>query len=86
MGKYNLVANCSALLLYGVLFLIASPSALAVAPGTPTNLTATPGDGQIVLSWTALPDDGQGAIEAYNVYRLRVRVVSLTPIPTGWPG
>ena len=69
MGKYNLVANCSALLLYGVLFLIVSPPALAVAPGAPTNLTATPGDGEIVLSWTASPDDGQGVIEAYNVYR-----------------
>ena len=38
-------------------------------PGTPTNLTATPGDGEIVLSWTAPPNDGEGAIEAYNVYR-----------------
>ena len=65
----NLVTVRYALLLYCLPFLFASPSALAVAPGTPTNLTATPGDGQIVLSWTAPPDDGQGAIEAYNVYR-----------------
>ena len=69
MKKYNLKAGCPVLLLCGALFMIASPSALAVAPGTPTNLAATAGDGEIVLNWTAPPDDGQGAIEAYNVYR-----------------
>ena len=66
---FKLSASRVAQFVYSVPFLIAAPLALAVAPGTPTNLTATPGDGEIVLSWTAPPDDGQGAIEAYNVYR-----------------
>ncbi len=69
MEESNLATNRFALLLYGVLFFVVSPLALAVAPGTPTNLTAASADGRIVLSWRAPPDDGYGAIEAYNVYR-----------------
>ena len=69
MEKNSLITRCHALLLHCLLFLIVSPPVLAVAPGTPANLTATPGDGEITLNWTPPPDDGQGAIEAYNVYR-----------------
>ena len=68
MRKSNLVINCPALLPYVVVFVIASFPALA-APGAPSGLTATPGDGEVVLSWVAPPDDGEGEIEAYNVYR-----------------
>ena len=69
MAVIDLSASRIFQFLYCVPLLIVTPLALAVAPGAPTNLTATPGDGQIVLNWTAPPDDGQGAIEAYNVYR-----------------
>ena len=37
------------------------------APGTPTGLTATPGDGQASLSWT-VPSAGSSAITGYNIY------------------
>ena len=33
-------------------------AAAPTVPGLPTNVTATPGDGQVALSWTAPPDGG----------------------------
>lgn len=39
------------------------------APGAPTALQATAGNGQVTLSWTAPADNGGSAISAYNVYR-----------------
>ncbi|QLH07035.1 fibronectin type III domain-containing protein [Nitrosopumilus ureiphilus] len=36
-------------------------------PGTPTNLSATPGNSQVSLSWTAPTDDGGSAILNYVV-------------------
>ena len=44
----------------------ATPSATLTKPGAPTGLTATAGDGQVELSWTA-GDDGGSAITAYTV-------------------
>ena len=35
-------------------------------PSTPTGVTATPEDGQVVVSWSA-PDDGGSPITAYVV-------------------
>ena len=43
----------------------ATPTAAATVPGAPTSLSATPGDGQVVLIWTA-PADGGGAITRYE--------------------
>ncbi|HTT88074.1 MAG TPA: fibronectin type III domain-containing protein, partial [Acidimicrobiales bacterium] len=40
----------------------------ATTPGAPTALTATAGDGQVALSWTAPASDGGSAITSYNVY------------------
>jgi fibronectin type 3 domain-containing protein len=40
----------------------------ATVPGAPTGLTATAGNNQVSLSWTA-PSNGGSAISAYNVYR-----------------
>jgi len=40
----------------------------AGAPSAPTGLTATPGNGQVVLSWTAPSSDGGGVIEGYDIY------------------
>ena len=42
----------------------ASATPQVTAPAAPTNLTATPGNTQVVLSWTA----SSGAT-SYNIYR-----------------
>jgi len=44
-------------------------NAVPVAPGTPTDLTAIPGNNQVFLTWTAPGSDGGSAITNYNVYR-----------------
>lgn len=41
----------------------------ATPPGAPTALLATPGNGQVQLSWTAPLSNGGSAITGYNVYR-----------------
>jgi fibronectin type 3 domain-containing protein len=45
-----------------------TPMATTV-PGVPTGLTATPGDGQVALSWTAPSNDGGATIDHYVVYQ-----------------
>jgi titin len=45
----------------------ATPTAPATVPGAPT-LTATAGNGQVALSWTA-PSDGGSPITGYRLYR-----------------
>ncbi|MGH9059954.1 MAG: cell wall-binding repeat-containing protein, partial [Acidimicrobiales bacterium] len=40
----------------------------ATVPGAPTNLTATPGNTQVALSWTAPVSDGGSSITGYKIY------------------
>ncbi len=46
----------------------ATPAAVITLPGPPTGLTATPGHGQVALSWTAPASDGGAVISGYLVY------------------
>lgn len=45
-----------------------TPSAMATVPDPPANLTATPGDGQVQLSWNAPANNGGMAVTGYHVY------------------
>jgi titin len=49
----------------------ASGTALA-SPSAPTRLAATPGNGQVVLSWQAPLDNGGSNVSGYRVYRALV--------------
>jgi fibronectin type 3 domain-containing protein len=46
----------------------AIPASAITQPGPPTGLTATPGHGQVALSWTAPASDGGAVITGYLVY------------------
>jgi predicted phage tail protein len=46
----------------------ATPSALAGPPGQPVGLSAAPGDGSAMLTWSAPVVDGGSPITGYNVY------------------
>ncbi len=60
-----------------------SPHA-AAHPAAPTGLTATPGDGQVTLSWTAPADDGGRDVGAY-VITPQIGGVAQAPITTLTP-
>jgi fibronectin type 3 domain-containing protein len=47
----------------------ATPAAAITAPGAPTGLTATPGNGRVTLSWTAPASDGGAGITGYVIYQ-----------------
>jgi len=44
-------------------------TAFLAAPSAPQNLTATPGDQSVALSWSAPASDGGSAVTDYDVYR-----------------
>ena len=46
----------------------ATPVAPTTAPGSPSGLTATAGNAQVSLSWTAPASDGGAQITSYDVY------------------
>ena len=47
---------------------LATPAAATSPPGPPNGLTASPGNGQVTLFWTA-PGSGGAAISGYEIYR-----------------
>ena len=47
----------------------ATALAPATPPGAPTGLSVQANPGHMALSWTAPADDGNGALDGYNVYR-----------------
>ncbi len=47
----------------------ATPSSMTSVPGIPTGLIATPGNGQITLSWAAPTSNGGVVIDHYIVYQ-----------------
>jgi predicted phage tail protein len=51
-----------------VLTAMAAKQARVLNPGAPTGLTATAGNGQVSLSWTAPASDGGAALSGYDVY------------------
>ena len=58
---------------------------IPLVPGTPTNLSATPGNAQVILGWTAPADDGGSAIVNYKLYRSTTSggTYSLVASPSG---
>ena len=47
----------------------ATPAAAVTSPGPPNGLTASPGNGQVTLSWAAPASDGGASISGYEIYR-----------------
>lgn len=58
----------------------ATPAAPVTAPGAPTGLTATAGDGQVSLSWKAPASDGGAAITSYNLYEGTTQNIKGKPV------
>ena len=47
----------------------ATPTAKVTKPGLPNGLTASPGNGEVALSWQAPGSDGGAGISGYEIYR-----------------
>ena len=61
------------------------PRRLRVAPGAPTNLTPTAGDGQVTLSWTAPSDNGGEPITEYEYRHTPFRDADPDMVQLGYP-
>jgi hypothetical protein len=53
----------------GVFHGLTMGAVIPVAPSAPTNLSATPGNAQVSLNWTAPVDNGNSTITNYRIYR-----------------
>ena len=58
----------------------ATPVTPVTAPGAPGGLTATAGDSQVSLSWTAPASDGGAQITSYDVYEGTSQNISGQPV------
>ncbi|MCY3550396.1 MAG: fibronectin type III domain-containing protein [Candidatus Poribacteria bacterium] len=70
----------------GVLLILTSLftiEGVATVPGVPTGLTATAGDRQVKLSWTAPTDIGSSPINDYTIYYYTTDPNVITEIETG---
>ncbi len=67
----SLILLSSALIVFGASTVAADDSTV---PGIPTGLTATAGNGQVILAWNAPDSDGGAAIDYYIVYQDTVEV------------
>jgi len=56
----------------------ATPVAPTTAPGSPSGLTATAGNAQVSLSWTAPASDGGAQITSYDIYEGTTGTVKTT--------
>lgn len=65
----------------GAAALTATPSAMATAPGAPQNLSATPGDGEVTLTWVAPESNGGATIDRYEYRHAEGASV---PAATAW--
>jgi photosystem II stability/assembly factor-like uncharacterized protein len=61
------LSDCWAVGDAGAIMFSSQPTTLATVPGAPTNVTASPGDGQASLYWTAPADDGGAPITSYQI-------------------
>ena len=62
----------------------ATALALPMPPGAPTGLNVQANPGQMALTWTAPADDGNGALDGYNVYRCEEGMTACTPTWIAW--
>ena len=56
----------------------------ATAPGVPLNVSATPGDAEIAMTWSAPASNGGSAITGYKVYRNGTLVTTTAAEPTSY--
>jgi hypothetical protein len=56
------------------------------SPDVPVGLTATPGNGQVLLSWTAPANNGGAPIDYYAIYQDNIDVVHATDVSSTLTG
>ena len=81
IGSYTGMTNTITITLGGPVTETASWTLMRL-PGTPTGLSATPGDARVTLSWTAPLSDGGAVIDQYVVYQDGLEVKRVSTLTT----